>query len=105
MKHDLIATDPICRFAGIDLAEDNISDATAILAFRHCVEQIFQTVERHLEEKGLLLWEGTVVDATIIHAHTSTKNEEKKREQEPGMHQTCKGNQWFFGMRVPGHHG
>ncbi len=49
------------------------------------------------EEKGLLLREGTVMDATIIHAPTSTKNEE--REREPQMHQTRKGNQWFFGMK------
>ncbi len=73
------------------------------MAFRHIVEQhhlskeIFKTVEQCLEEKGLLLREGTVVDATIIHAPTSTKNEE--REREPQMHQTRKGNQWFFGMK------
>ena len=51
-----------------------------------------------MAEKGLLLREGTAVDATIIHAPTSTKNE--KREREPQMHQTRKGNQWFFGMKV-----
>ena len=51
-----------------------------------------------MREKGLLLREGTVVDATIIHTPTSTKNE--KRDQDPQMHQTCKGSQWFFGMKV-----
>ena len=54
-------------------------------------------MEQCLEEKGLLLREGTVVDVTIIHAPSSTKNEE--REREPQMHQTRKGNQWFFGMK------
>ena len=70
----LIDTGAIRRFAGIDLAKDNIPDTTTILAFRHVVEQhhlakeIFKTVEQYLEEKVLLLREGTVVDATIIHA-------------------------------------
>ena len=100
----LIDNSAIHGFAGIDLAKDNIPDATTILAFRHVVEQhqlaeeIFKTVEQYLEEKGLLLRKGTIVDATIIHAPTSTKNE--KRDQEPQMHQTYKGNQWFFGMKM-----
>ncbi len=55
-------------------------------------------MEQYLAEKGLLLRQGTVVDATIIHAPTSTKNE--KRERDPQMHQTRKGNQWFFSMKV-----
>ena len=55
-------------------------------------------MEQYLEEKGLLLREGTVVDVTIIHAPTSTKNE--KRERDPQMHQIRKENQWFFGMKV-----
>ncbi len=103
MEDVLIDTGTIRRFAGIDLAKDSILDATTILAFRHIVEQhhlskeIFKTVEQCLEEKGLLLREGTVVDVTIIHAPSSTKNEE--REREPQMHQTRKGNQWFFGMK------
>ena len=73
------------------------------MAFRHGVEryqlaeEIFKTMEQYLRGKGLLLREGTVVDSTIIHAPTSTENE--KREREPEMHQTCKGNQWFFGMK------
>ncbi len=93
MEDALIDTGAIRRFAGIDLAQDNIPDATTILAFRHFVEQhhlakeIFKTVEQYLEEKGLLLREG--VDATIIHAPTSTKNE--KRERDPQIHQTRKG--------------
>ena len=104
MEDALIDNGAIRRFAGIDLAKDNIPDATTILAFRYVVEQhhldegIFKTVEQYLEEKGLLLLEGTVVDATIIHAPTSRKNE--KREREPQMHQIRQGNQWFFGMKV-----
>ncbi len=92
MENVLIDSGAIRCFAGIDLAKDNIPDATTILACRHFVEQhqlakeIFKTVEQYLEEKGLLLREDTVVDATIIHAPTSTKNE--KREGEPQMHQT-----------------
>ncbi len=67
----LIDSSTIRRFAGIDLAKDNIPDATTILAFRHFVEQhqlaeeIFKTVGQYLREKSLMLWEGTVVDATI----------------------------------------
>ena len=104
MEDALIDNGAIRPFAGIDLVKNNIPDATTILAFRHVVEQhqlaeeTFKTMEQYLEEKGLLLREGTVVDATIIHAPTSTKNE--KMDREPEMHQTRKGNQWFFGMKV-----
>ena len=93
----LIDNGAIRRFAGIDLAQDNIPDATTTLAFLHCIERhqlaekIFKTVGQYMREKGLLLREGTVADATIIHAPTSTKNE--KRERDPQMHQTRKGNQ------------
>ena len=72
------------------------------MAFRHFIEQhqlaeeIFKTVGHYMREKVLLLREGTVVDATITHAPTSTKNE--KRERDPQMGQIRKGNQWFFGM-------
>ena len=104
MEDALIDTGAIRRFAGIDLAQDHSPDTTTILSFRHFIErhqlaeEIFKTVGQYMREKGLLLREGTVVDATIIHAPTSTKNEKRKRE--PQMHQTRKGNQWFFGMKV-----
>ncbi len=104
MEDALIDNGAIRRFAGIDLVQDQIPDATTILAFHHFIErhqlaeEIFKAVERYLREKSLLLREGTVVDATIIHTPTSTKNE--KREREPEMHQTRQGNQWFFGMKV-----
>ncbi len=99
----LIDTGATRPFARIDLAQDNIPDATTILAFRHFIEQhqlaeeIFKTVGQYMREKVLLLREGRVVDATIIHAPISTKND--KREGDPQMRQTHKGNQWLFGMK------
>jgi transposase, IS5 family len=92
------------RFAGIELAEDDIPDETTILRFRHLLEkhhlteQIFAEVRSLLEEKRLLLKSGTIVDATIISAPPSTKNAEKARD--PEMHQTRKGKQWHFGMKA-----
>jgi IS5 family transposase len=59
---------------------------------------MFEFIHEHLEAKGLKLSSGTIVDATIIHAPSSTKNEEKARD--PEMHQTKKGNQWYFGMKA-----
>ena len=92
------------RFAGLELVEDAIPDETTILNFRHLLErhclteQLLATINDVLESRGALLKGGTMVDATIIHAAPSTKNREKKRD--PDMHQTKKGNQWFFGMKV-----
>ena len=101
MENDLIDIIPcIRRFAGIDLVTEDIPDATTILAFRHFLEKhhpgerIFQVVVEHLSKKGLLLREGAVVDATIIHAPTSTRN--RKKERDPEMHQNCKGNLVFL---------
>lgn len=95
--------EPMRRFAGIELAEDAIPDETTILRFRHLLEEhhlteaIFAEVRALLEEKRLLLKSGTIVDATIINAPSSTKNESKERD--PEMHQTRKGKNWFFGMK------
>jgi transposase, IS5 family len=81
---------------------DRIPDETTILAFRHLLEQndldkqIFKAVKAHLKANGMAMKQGTIVDATIIAAQSSTKNE--KRERDPEMHQTKKGNQWHFGM-------
>lgn len=92
------------RFAGVELAEDVIPDETTILRFRHLLEEhnltaaIFVEVRDLLEEKRLLLKSGTIVDATIIAAPSSTKNAEKERD--PEMHQTRKGKDWHFGMKV-----
>lgn len=92
------------RFAGVELAEDVVPDETSILRFRHLLEQhklteaIFVGVRGLLESKGLLLKSGTIVDATIIAAPSSTKNAEGQRD--PEMHQTRKGKDWHFGMKV-----
>jgi len=91
-------------FLGINLAVDPVPDATTLLKFRHRLEEndlcaaIFETINRQLEECGLLMREGTLVDATIINAPSSTKN--KDRARDPEMHQTKKGNQWYFGMKA-----
>jgi len=91
-------------FLGINLASDPVPDATTLLKFRHLLEKhdlcatIFETINAHLEERGLLMREGTLVDATIINAPSSTKNKDKARD--PDMHQTKKGNQWYFGMKA-----
>ena len=104
MEDALIEVESMRRFAHLHLAKGWIPDASTILAFRHFLEKydlgekLFERVGEYLREQGLLLREGTVVDATIIHAPTSTKNE--KRERDPEMHQTRKGNQWSFGMKV-----
>jgi IS5 family transposase len=92
------------RFAGIELTEDNVPDETTILNFRHLLEKhqltekIFAEVRSLLEEKKLLLKSGTIVDATIISAPSSTKNESQSRD--PEMQQGRKGKQWHFGMKV-----
>ena len=92
------------RFAGVDLGEDAIPDETTILRFRHLLEEqhlgeaIFHEINTLLVEKRLLLSGGTIVDATIISAPSSTKNSSKTRD--PEMKQTKKGNTWHFGMKV-----
>jgi len=92
------------EFVGIDLAREQVPDATTLLKFRRLLEQheltkaIFEEVNVLLAERGLLMREGTLVDATIIAAPSSTKNKEKQRD--PEMHQTKKGDQWYFGMKA-----
>ena len=91
-------------FAGIDLGSEAVPDATTLLKFRHLLEahdltrQIFAEVGALLSERKLLMKEGTIVDATIIAAPSSTKN--ARKERDPEMHQTKKGNQWYFGMKA-----
>ncbi len=86
------------EFVGIDLAREQVPDSTTLLKFRRKLEDnkltqaIFDEVNAHLGERGLLMREGTLVDATIIAAPPSTKNKDKARD--PEMHQTRKGNQW-----------
>jgi IS5 family transposase len=91
-------------FAGIDLGAEPVPDATTLLNFRHLLEardltrRLFEEVGALLEERKLLMKEGTIVDATIIAAPCSTKN--ARRERDPQMHQTKKGNQWYYGMKA-----
>src|SRR5207248_9504859 len=92
------------RFVGIDLGREPVPDETTVCRFRHLLEehdlgqQLFDEVQRHLAANGLKVATGTIVDATIISAPSSTKNADKARD--PEMHQTKKGNQWYFGMKA-----
>ena len=92
------------EFVGLDAGEDSLPDESTILRFRHLLEahclslQILATVNATLAAKGLLLKSGTVVDATLIAAPSSTKN--SSGERDPEMYQTKKGNQWHFGMKA-----
>jgi transposase, IS5 family len=92
------------QFVGIDLGCEPAPDETTVCKFRHLLEehqlgeQILGEVNLRLQAKGVRITSGTIVDATILHAPTSTKNREQKRD--PEMHQTKKGNQWFFGMKA-----
>jgi IS5 family transposase len=92
------------QFARIDLSAEGVPDATTLLKFRRLLEThdlckgLFTTINADLSARGLLLREGTLVDATLIAAPPSTKN--LKRERDPEMHQTKKGNQWYFGMKA-----
>jgi IS5 family transposase len=89
---------------GIDLGREPVRDETTVCGYRHLLEQhdlgrqLFDEVQRHLVAKGLKVATGTMVDATIINAPSSTKNAKKARD--PEMHQTKKGNQWYFGMKA-----
>ena len=91
-------------FVGIDLTHESAPDATTLLKFRHLLEKhnltrrIFDEINGHLASKGLMMREGTIVDATLIAAPPSTKNRDEKRD--PEMHQSKKGNNWFFGMKA-----
>jgi IS5 family transposase len=104
MEDALYDSESMRRFADIDLEVDVIPDETTILHFRHLLERhnltekLFEGTKRYLTEKGLFVREGTIVDATIINAPSSTKNSEQTRDKE--MKQTKKGNQWYFGMKA-----
>src|ERR1700737_202129 len=91
-------------FVGIDLGCEAVPDATTMLKFRHLLEQhklgeqLFAEAGRMLQASGVTLKTGTIVDATIIAAPSSTRN--RKQERDPEMHQTRKGRQWYFGMKL-----
>ena len=91
-------------FVSIDLGREPVPDETTVCKFRHLLERhelgrgLFEQVARHLQARGLKVAGGTIVDATIISAPSSTKNE--SGERDPEMKQTRKGNQWYFGMKA-----
>ena len=92
------------RFVGVDLGVAPAPDETTVLRFRHLLEkhrlgeEMLDTVNLHLETRGIRIATGTIVDATIIHAPSSTKN--ASGERDPEMHQTRKGKQWYFGLKA-----
>ena len=100
----LLDSTALRRFVGIDLGRERVPDATTLLKFRRLLEKhklgeaLFAKVGEVLQAHGLKVGTGTIVDATIIGAPSSTKNADKKRD--PEMHQTRKGEQWFFGMKL-----
>ena len=102
MEDNLYDVESMRRFAGVEL--EGIPDESTILKFRHFLErhglteQLFQLSRRYLSERGLLLSAGTIVDASIINAPSSTKN--RDRQWDPEMKQTKKGNAWYFGMKT-----
>src|ERR1700677_2305065 len=91
-------------FAGIDLGVEGAPDETTVCKFRHLLERnklgkvLLTAVNDHLHRSGIKISKGTIVDATIIGAPSSTKNQDGKRD--PEMHQTAKGKQWYFGMKA-----
>ena len=96
---------PILReFARIDLGQEPVPDETTVCKFRHLLEAhdlgsaMMKAVNLHLQSRGIKIATGTIVDATIIHAPSSTKNADQQRD--PEMHQTKKGNPWYFGMKA-----
>ena len=92
------------RFVGIDLGREPVPDETTVCKFRHLLEEhnlggeMLETVNLHLQNKGVRITTGTIVDATIIRAPSSTKNRDQQRDSE--MHQTRKGKDWYFGMKA-----
>ena len=104
MEDAIYDSQAIRCFIGIDLSREAAPDATTLLKFRrlletqHLTKTIFKTINLHLSQKGLLMREGSIVDATLIAAPSSTKN--GSGERDPEMHQTKKGNQWHFGMKA-----
>ena len=91
-------------FAGVDLDARRPPDETTVCKFRHLLERhrlgkrIFTAINAHLKSSGIRIGNGTIVDATRVHAPSSTKHADGKRD--PEMHQTKKGNQWYFGMKL-----
>lgn len=104
VEEALYDSEAMRRFAGIDLGQEAAPDETTVCKFRHLLERngmgktLLMAINRYLHENGIKIAKGTIVDATIISAPSSTKNKDGKRD--PEMHQTKKGNQWYFGMKA-----
>jgi transposase, IS5 family len=104
VEEGLYDSNAMRRFVGIDLGEEAVPDETTVCKFRHLLErhklgkQLLARVNEYLRRQGIKISRGTIVDATIIGAPSSTKN--KKGERDPEMHQTAKGKQWYFGMKA-----
>ena len=104
VEEALYESNSMRNFAGIDLGVEAAPDETTVCKFRHLLEKnklgkkLLGTVNEHLRRSGIKITTGTIVDATIIGAPSSTKNKEGKRD--PEMHQTAKGKQWYFGMKA-----
>lgn len=104
MEDALYEIESMRRFAGFGGVTEALPDETTILNFRHLLEKheltagLLEEINAHLKDQGLLVSKGSMVDATLIHAPSSTKNQEQARD--PEMHQTKKGKQWYFGMKV-----
>jgi IS5 family transposase len=104
VEEALYESNSMRAFVGIDLGCERVPDETTVCKFRHLLEKhrlgkrIFKAINAHLAQAGMTVGRGTIVDATIIHAPSSTKNKDEKRD--PEMHSTQKGNQWYFGMKA-----
>lgn len=104
MEDAIYDSQALRNFMGIDLCRKSVPDATTLMGFRHLLEAndltkaMLVEVNVMLMERGLLMTKGTLVDATLIAAPSSTKNQEHGRD--PEMHQAKKGNQWYFGMKA-----
>ena len=104
VEEALYDSEAMRRFAGIDLGQEAAPDETTVCKFRHLLERngmgktLLTAINRYLHENGIKIAKGTIVDATIISAPSSTKNKDGTRD--PEMHQTKKGNQWYFGMKA-----
>jgi IS5 family transposase len=104
MEDAIYDSQAIRKFVGIDLSRESAPDATTILKFMRLLEKhnltraIFEKINEYLAAKGFMLREGTIADATLTAAPSSTKNKDKSRDTE--MHQSKKGNQWYFGAKA-----
>lgn len=104
VEEALYDSDTMRRFVGVDLGSEAPPDESTVCKFRHLLGQhdmsarVLKIVNRHLASRGLKVSNGTIVDATIIEAPSSTKNQDGERD--PEMHQVKKGEQWYFGMKM-----